>query len=177
MARRGVRVSHCIESNLKLASGIAPVHEMLEAGVSVSLGTDGAASNNDLDLFGEMRTAALVHKGVALDLTVLSAREVLHMATVEGAKVFGLPGTLAPGNPADIVVLDGDKPHLSPTYDICSHLVYSARGSDVVSVIVAGKLLVDKGVVLVLDEAEIIKAADVWRGRISDFMSGREREG
>ena len=113
-------------------------------------------------------------QGVARDLTVLSAREVLRMATVEGAGVFGLPGTLAPGNPADIIVLNAEKPHLSPTYDICSHLVYSARGSDVESVMVAGNLVVDKGVVITMDEPRIIEAAGVWAGRLSDFLAGRD---
>jgi len=166
LIERGVRVSHCIESNLKLSSGIAPVPGMLKAGIPVSLGTDGAASNNDLDMFGEMRTAALVHKGVCEDPTCMDAYTVLRMATVEGARALGLDGTLSPGARADMVVLDTGGAHMVPVYDICSHIVYSAKASDVDTVMVAGRVLVEDGRMLHTDEAEIIGKAHEWARRI-----------
>ncbi|MCK4911423.1 MAG: amidohydrolase, partial [Thermodesulfovibrionales bacterium] len=167
LSARGVKVSHCIESNLKLSSGIAPVPDMLKAGLSVSLGTDGAASNNDLDLFGEMHTAALVHKGVCGDPTCMDAYTVLKMATVEGAKAFGLKGTLSPGAPADMVVVSTDSPHMTPTYNICSHLVYSAKASDVETVMVGGKVVVEEGKLISADREDILDNAAKWAGRIS----------
>ena len=167
LSARGVKVSHCIESNLKLSSGIAPVPQMLKAGLSVSLGTDGAASNNDLDLFGEMHTAALVHKGVCGDPTCMDAYTVLKMATVEGAKAFGLKGTLSPGAPADMVVVSTDSPHMTPTYNICSHLVYSAKASDVETVMVGGKVVVEEGRLISADREDILDNAAKWAGRIS----------
>ena len=166
LSTRGVKVSHCIESNLKLASGIAPVPAMLKAGIPVSMGTDGAASNNDLDMFGEMRTAALVHKGVCNDPTCMDAYTVMKMATVEGARALGLDGTLTPGARADMVVLDTGGAHMAPVYDICSHIVYSAKASDVDTVMVAGRVLVESGQMLHTDEAAIIGKAHEWAERI-----------
>ncbi|MFZ2089333.1 MAG: amidohydrolase, partial [Desulfobaccales bacterium] len=134
LARRGVKVSHCPESNMKLASGVAPIPELLARGVTVGLGTDGAASNNNLDLFGEMSQAARLHKVQGGDPTVLPARQVVALATREGAKVLGLGdkvGTLSPGKQADLIVVDLNQPHLTPVYDPCSHLVYAARSADV----------------------------------------------
>jgi 5-methylthioadenosine/S-adenosylhomocysteine deaminase len=126
LARRGVKVAHCPESNLKLASGIAPVVQMLGAGICVGLGTDGSASNNDVDMFGEMNTAAKIHKVDRMDPTAMSATTTLHAATMGGARVLGaepLIGSLEPGKKADCIVLDLDQPHLTPIYHPPSHLV------------------------------------------------------
>jgi len=157
---RGVNVSHNPISNMKLASGIAPVPELLARGVNVSLGTDGCASNNNLDMFEEMKTAALLHKVNTLDPTVLPARAVLEMATVNGARAIGVQsGMLKTGYMADIIVVDMNKPHLTPIYDPASHLVYSASGCDVRTTIVDGKLLMDNYEVLSLDERKVMAAA------------------
>lgn len=169
IAKHKVGVSHCIESNLKLSSGIAPVPEMLRAGVKVSLGTDGAASNNDLNILSEMSTAAKVHKAVSNDPTVLDAKKALLMATKCGADALGLggiTGSLEKGKAADIAIINLNKPHLTPLYDIYSHIVYSARASDVETVFVNGKLVVDKGRLCTADEEEILSKARDWRGKI-----------
>jgi 5-methylthioadenosine/S-adenosylhomocysteine deaminase len=148
LARRGVKVSHCPESNLKLAAGAAPIPELLAKGVTVGLGTDGAASNNDLDLFGEMSLAARLHKVWRQDPALLPAAQTVALATREGARVLGLEkvtGTLTPGKAADLTVLDLNQPHLTPLFDPYSHLVYAARAVDVRHVMVAGRwLLFDK---------------------------------
>lgn len=169
IAKHKVGVSHCIESNLKLSSGIAPVPDMLKAGVKVSLGTDGAASNNDLNILSEMSTAAKVHKAVSNDPTVLDAKKALLMATKCGADALGLggiTGSLEKGKAADIAIINLNKPHLTPLYDIYSHIVYSARPSDVETVFVNGKLVVDKGMLCTADEEEILSKARQWRGKI-----------
>ncbi len=148
IARRGCGVIHCPESNMKLASGIAPVPDLLAAGVAVGLGTDGAASNNDLDLFSEMGTAAKLHKVHRLDPCVLDARTALEMATIKGAKALGLDheiGSLEPGKAADLILVDTDKPHMTPLFDVCSALVYAARASDVSMVMVDGEFRVKQG--------------------------------
>ncbi len=145
IAKRGACISHNPESNMKLASGIAPVSQFLKAGITVGLGTDGCASNNNLDLFGEMDTAAKLHKVSTLDPTVMDAHSVLKMATLEGAKAIGLGnriGSLETGKSADIIIVDTNQPHLTPLYDPISHLVYAARGSDVRDVMINGKMLV-----------------------------------
>ncbi|MCP3921048.1 MAG: amidohydrolase [Desulfobacterales bacterium] len=145
IAKSESNVSHNPESNMKLASGISPVPDLIHAGVTVGLGTDGCASNNDLDLFQEMDTAAKLHKAAMLDPTVLDAPTVLRMATIEGARAIGLDritGSLETGKQADIIVIDTNKPHLVPMYHPVSHLVYSVRGSDVRDVMVAGKIIV-----------------------------------
>ncbi len=158
--KRGVNVSHNVVSNMKLASGIAPVHKMLEKGVNVSLGTDGCASNNNLDLFEEMKTAALLHKVNTFSPTALPARQVLEMGTVKGAKALDPEtGILKAGQKADLIIVDMKKPHLTPCFDIPSHLVYSARGSDVRTTIVNGKVLMDDYRVLVLDEQKVMDEA------------------
>ncbi|NOZ25431.1 MAG: amidohydrolase family protein [Nitrospirae bacterium] len=169
LAERGVSVSHCLESNLKLASGIAPVVRMLDAGVRVVFGTDGAASNNDLDVMSEMSTAAKLHKAVSDDPTALSARTALLMATRMGAEALGLGeslGSLERGKLADMVVLDLDKPHLVPVYNIYSLIVYSAKSSDVESVMVNGRLLIDGYRLVTVQEEEIILKARQWREKI-----------
>jgi 5-methylthioadenosine/S-adenosylhomocysteine deaminase len=148
LARRGVKVSHCPESNLKLAAGVAPIPDLLKLGVTVGLGTDGAASNNNLDLWGEMSLAARLHKVWDHDPTIMPAARVVALATREGARVLGLgdvTGTLALGKAADLIVVDLDQPHLTPLYDPYSHLVYAARAADVRHVMVDGRwLLTDR---------------------------------
>jgi 5-methylthioadenosine/S-adenosylhomocysteine deaminase len=170
-ARRAVGVSHCVESNLKLASGIAPVTKMLGAGIKVTFGTDGAASNNDLNVLSEMSTAAKLHKAVCDDPTALEARTVLLMATRWGAEALGLGdtcGSIEPGKAADIIVMDMEKPHLTPIYNIYSHLVYSARASDVDTVMVNGKIVVSGGRLLTAGEDAILERARAWGKRIRE---------
>lgn len=159
LAARGVKVAHCPESNLKLASGIAPVVKMLEAGITVGLGTDGSASNNDVDMFGEMNTAAKIHKVDRMDPTAMDAATTLHAATIGGAKVLAADariGSLEPGKKADCIVLDLNQPHLTPLYHPVSHLVYAARGSDVLHSVINGRLVMRNRQLLTLDEAGIL---------------------
>ena len=157
--RRGCAVAHCPESNMKLASGIAPVTAMQSAGVTVSLGTDGCASNNNLDLFGEMGTAAKLHKVATFDPTALNAASVLNMATIDGARAVGMAdriGSLEIGKQADIVILDTRTPHLTPMYHPESHIVYAAGGADVRHVLVAGRQVVRDRRLLTIDIGEVI---------------------
>jgi 5-methylthioadenosine/S-adenosylhomocysteine deaminase len=170
LAEKNVSVSHCIESNLKLASGIAPVLKMLRAGIKVTFGTDGAASNNDLNILGEMSTAAKVHKAVSKDPTALEAKTVLLMATRWAAEALRLQdvGSLEPGKTADIIIINLEKPHLTPLYNIYSHIVYSMRPSDVESVMVNGKMVLNDGKLLNADEKEILKKAKNWGERITN---------
>ncbi|MBE9912854.1 amidohydrolase [Paenibacillus donghaensis] len=161
LAKNEVAVSHNPGSNLKLASGVARVTDMLKAGVTVSLGTDGAASNNNLDMFEEMRLAALIHKGVSGDPTAIPAGEALKMGTVYGAQSLFLNnvGTLAPGMKADFIALNTDQAHFLPHTDLISHAVYSACGKDVEHVWVDGKQVVKHGACLTLDEERIRREA------------------
>jgi len=143
---------------MKLGSGIAPVPEMLQAGIAVGMGTDGCASNNDQDLFQEMDVTAKLHKVNELDPTVMDAGTVLRMATIEGAKAIGLGrevGSLEVGKQADVIVVDARKPHLFPVYNPVSQLVYSAKGSDVRDVMVAGRLLLKGRRLLTLNMDDI----------------------
>ncbi len=159
LARYGVKVAHNPESNMKLASGIAPVPELLAAGVCVSLGTDGCSSNNDLDMLLEMDTAAKLHKAASLDPTVMDARTILRMSTIEGARALGLgevTGSLMPGKQADIIVIDTDKPHLTPMYRPESHLVYAARGSDVCLTMIDGRVVMEGGLLATIDVEKAI---------------------
>ncbi|UJF36150.1 amidohydrolase [Paenibacillus hexagrammi] len=157
LKRYDVRISHNPGSNLKLASGVARVPELLRAGVKVSLGTDGAASNNNLDMFEEMRLAALIHKGVSGDPVAVPATEALLMGTKWGAESIWLDnvGQLAPGMKADFIALDIDQPHFLPKTDFISHAIYSASAKDVVDVCVDGKWVVRGGQCLTLDEEKI----------------------
>ncbi|WP_456431790.1 amidohydrolase family protein [Thermosulfuriphilus sp.] len=156
LAEAQASLVHCPESNLKLASGVAPVLEMLSLKLNVALGTDGPASNNDLDLLGEMRSAALLQKGLKEQATVLPAREAFRMATEAGARALRLQGLgrLEPGFLADMAALDLSRPHLTPLYDPLSLLVYSARGGDVSWVMVNGEVVFDRGVPVMFDGAE-----------------------
>jgi 5-methylthioadenosine/S-adenosylhomocysteine deaminase len=173
LARRGVGVAHCPQSNMKIAAGIAPVPEMLAAGVAVGLGTDGAGSNNDLDLWQEVDTAAKLHKVAALDPTVLPAREALALATIGGARALDLDGeigSLEAGKRADLIVVAADRIHQQPqrpAENPYSLLVYSTRASDVETVIVDGRVVVRDRRVLTLDEAEVVASAAELRARIA----------
>jgi 5-methylthioadenosine/S-adenosylhomocysteine deaminase len=163
LSSRSVGVAHNPESNMKLASGVAPIPQMLDLGVIVGLGTDGAASNNNLDLFQEMRSAALLHKVFSGDPTVLPAYQVLEMATLGGARCLGLEnqiGCLKPGYKADIILIDFDKPHLCPKHDVAAHLVYSALASDVHTVLVDGKILMLDGQLVAVNEKEIMNQVE-----------------
>jgi 5-methylthioadenosine/S-adenosylhomocysteine deaminase len=160
LARKGVKIVHVPESNMKLGSGTARVGDMLAGGLTVALGTDGAASNNDLDLFREMDTAAKVGKVYAMDPESMDAMSVLKMATIRGARALGLEkkiGTLEPGKKADIIVIDLRAPHLVPLYNPFSSLVYSAVGSDVKHVMVNGKLLYRDRQFMTLDAHEVME--------------------
>src|SRR5262245_27612222 len=157
-----VGVSHNPESNMKLASGTAPVLQYLEAGVALGLGTDGAASNNDLDMFEAMRQAAFLHKHMSRDPRVVSAPTALEMATLGGARVIGQEkrlGSLEAGKLADLLIVRMDQPRQTPMYDPISHLVYVTRGDDVDTTIVNGRVLMRGGKVLTLNEAQVLAAA------------------
>jgi 5-methylthioadenosine/S-adenosylhomocysteine deaminase len=162
IARSGAGVSHNPESNMKTASGVARVPELLAAGVPVGLGTDGPASNNNLDLFEEMDTAAKLHKVVTLDPTVMPAETVFQMATLGGARALGLEGSIGsiePGKLADIVMIDARVPELTPLYDVYSHLVYVVKGGDVGSVLVGGRFVVRNRDVTTVDVDEVMARA------------------
>jgi 5-methylthioadenosine/S-adenosylhomocysteine deaminase len=155
-----VKISHNPESNMKLASGIAPVPALLERGVCVGLGTDGCASNNDLDLFSEMDTAAKLHKVASLDPTVADADTVLAMGTTSGARVLGMGdaiGSLKPGKKADLIVIDTNKPHLTPIYNPVSHLVYAVRGNDVTATVIGGRVVMEAGRLHTIDLDQVIE--------------------
>jgi 5-methylthioadenosine/S-adenosylhomocysteine deaminase len=162
IAKRRAKISHNPESNMKLASGVAPVAEMLKAGVSVGLGTDGCASNNDLDLFQAMDLTAKLHKVTSLDPTVLPAESVIRMATLDGARALGLDreiGSIELGKQADLIIIDTRVPHLTPIYHPASAVVYAAKGSDVTTVMVGGSLLVKDRQVQTVDVEEIMTRA------------------
>ncbi|MGO9614617.1 MAG: amidohydrolase family protein [Dissulfurispiraceae bacterium] len=179
LASRGVGVAHCMESNLKLASGFAPVATMIAAGVKVSFGTDGAASNNDLNILSEMATTAKVHKAIANDPTVLDARKILTMGTRWGAEVLGLGdkvGSIESGKLADVIAMNLRAPHLTPLYDVYSHIVYSAMASDVETVIVDGKVVIDGKNHTTAEEDEILHKAIEWGEKIADYNSAIGRK-
>lgn len=170
LARHGCSVAHCPSSNLKLASGVAPVAGMLEKGINVGLGTDGAASNNRLDLLNEMRHAALLAKAASGDPTALGAHEALHMATLAGAKALGLDariGSLVPGKRADIAAIDLSAIELSPCYDPASHVVYAAGREHVSHVWVDGELRVEDRHLHGIDERELRLKAAHWKDKIA----------
>jgi 5-methylthioadenosine/S-adenosylhomocysteine deaminase len=160
LAERGTGVAHCPASNMKLASGVAPVQRMRAAGVTVGIGTDGAASNNDLDAFDEVRDAAMVGKLAAADASAVPARTVVETATEGGADLLGIDGgRIEPGANADLAVIDLARPHLTPSHDLVSHLAYAVRGSDVRHTVCDGQVLMRDREVLPLDEAAIRRRA------------------
>lgn len=163
LKEKEVRIAHCPESNMKLASGVAPVPDFLKLGISVGLGTDGCASNNNLDLFSEMDTAAKIHKLARKDPSIMDAKTVVKLATIGGAEVLGLRdkiGSLEPGKKADIIILDWKQAHLTPVYNYYSHLVYSATGHDVRTVMVDGRVIMDDRQILTVNEKEIISEVE-----------------
>ena len=174
LAKRGIKVSHCPESNLKLASGIAPVPEMIKEGVTLSVGTDGTASNDDLDMIGEISTAAKLHKGVKKDPTILNAKESLLMATkwaAEAVRMSDRIGSLEIGKYADIILIDFSQPYLNPVYDPYTHIVYSSKGTDVDTVIINGEIKMLNKKVLVIDKEEILRKGKIWRDKIKGIKS------
>ena len=170
LAQCGASVVHCPESNLKLANGFCPAHRLLQAGVNVALGTDGAASNNDLDLLGEMRTAALLAKAVAGDAAALPAAVALEMATLRGARALGLEdeiGSLIPGKSADVVAIDLGGLESQPVHDPLSHVIYATGRHQVTNVWIAGRPVVKNRNLLTLDADALIANAEQWRQRMT----------
>ena len=170
IATRGIHVIHCPESNLKLASGACPVPRLVECGVNVALGTDGAASNNDLDMMGEMKSAAFLAKHENKSAAALTARDVLRMATINGAKTLGLSdetGSLVSGKWADITCIDLQRLNTQPVYDPVSQIVYAAGREQVTDVWVAGRHLLSDGVLTKIDEADLLDRAATWGSRIA----------
>lgn len=170
LAERNVSVVHCPESNLKLASGFCPVHKLMQAGVNVAIGTDGAASNNDLDLLGEMRTAALLAKGVSSDATAVNAHQALEMATLNGARAIGLEqeiGSLRCGKAADLIAIDLSALESQPLYDVASHLAYASGRHQVQEVWVNGEHLLRQGRLVTIDSEKVKRQAKQWRGKIA----------
>jgi len=175
LAERGTGVVHNPASNMKLASGMAPVQAMVDAGVSVALGTDGAASNNDLDLFDEMRDAAMLGKLAADDASAMAAGTVLEIATRGGAEVLGFDsGRVEAGANADLAVVDMEATHLTPHHDLVSHLVYAAKGSDVRHTVCDGQVLMRNREVQVFDEASVRERAET---AARDLVARAERDG
>lgn len=165
----GVNIAHCPESNLKLASGFCPVHRLLRAGANVGIGTDGAASNNDLDLFAELRTAGLLAKAVSGDARALPAASALHMATLAGARALGWDaeiGSLEAGKSADFIAVDLSAINTQPLYDVCSQVAYAVNSRQVDSVYVAGRALLREGQLQTLVEDELLAKAGEWRNRL-----------
>ncbi|RLB41510.1 MAG: hypothetical protein DRH12_07935 [Deltaproteobacteria bacterium] len=170
LSERQVAVVHCPQSNMKLASGVCPVRELLSAGIVVGLGTDGCASNNDLDMFGEMDTAAKLSKVASGDPTSLAAGTALKLATSEGAKALGLGkeiGSIEVGKRADIIIVDLGKPHLQPLYDPVSTLVYSAKGGDARDVIINGKVIMRNREIVTVDVEEVFWNVNKIANKIS----------
>ncbi|HPF43846.1 MAG TPA: amidohydrolase [Syntrophomonadaceae bacterium] len=169
LSESGAAVAHNPESNMKLASGIAPVPKLLAAGIPVALGTDGASSNNDLDMMQEMRTCALLHKVSTMDPTVLPAYKALEMATVNGAQALGLSsqiGKLQKGFKADMTILNLHAAHQIPRYDITANLVYSGQASDVETVIINGRIIMENRQFITLDQEEIMRQAQRIAARL-----------
>jgi 5-methylthioadenosine/S-adenosylhomocysteine deaminase len=176
IAKYGASTSHNPESNMKTASGVSPVPDLLAAGVAVGLGTDGPASNNNLDLFDEMDTAAKLHKLVRQDATAMPAKTVFHLATLGGAKALGIEdrvGSLEAGKLADVVLVDARAPELTPLYDVYSHLVYAAKGANVTTVVVNGRVVVRNRRMATVDEAEVMAKANELKARILESLGRR----
>jgi 5-methylthioadenosine/S-adenosylhomocysteine deaminase len=176
LAAKGVGTAHCPSSNMKLASGVSPVPKMRKAGVRVGLGTDGPASNNDLDMFEEIDLALKLHKITTGDPAVLTARDGVEMATLGGARALHLEkeiGSLEPGKRADLIVLATDSPSAQPLYEVYSHLAYSLKGTDVVTSVVNGRVLMEDRRMLTLDTPSISAKAREYRDRIAAGLAAR----
>ena len=172
LRHNNVSVAHCPESNMKLASGAAPVAEMLKAGIKVGLGTDGASSNNNLDLLEEMRTAALLQKLITNDPTVMPAYTALHTATAGGAQALGLGeniGVLKTGAKADLLLINSKAPHLCPRHNDYANIVYAAHSADINTVLVNGKILMENRQVLCMDEEEVLTKAQNCAQRLAGY--------
>jgi 5-methylthioadenosine/S-adenosylhomocysteine deaminase len=169
-AEAGAHIVHCPESNLKLASGFCPVAQCLSVGINVALGTDGAASNNDLDMLGEMRTAALLGKAVAQDASSVPAMTALRMATINGAKALGLEqetGSLTVGKSADVIAIDLDHLETLPLFCPISQIVYAASRQQVTDVWVAGKQLLKQRQLITVDVTALKERITEWQHRLS----------
>jgi 5-methylthioadenosine/S-adenosylhomocysteine deaminase len=178
LARHRVGIAHCPQSNMKLAAGVAPVLQMLRSGIAVGLGTDGAASNNDLNLWEEMDSAAKLHKLYWKDPTALSARQALEMATILGARALGLDreiGSLEAGKRADLIIVRMSAAHQVPLYNIYSHLVYATKASDVETVIINGKVVMERGRVLTINERQVKAMARQYADRIRESLGRQAR--
>ena len=174
VSEKGGHVLHCPESNMKLASGFAPIGKFLKAGVNVCLGTDGCASNNNLDMFREMSFAAKIHKGYSGDPVTVNCEDVLRMSTINGAKAFNVDnvtGSIAVGKSADLIVIDFNQAHLLPVYNYTSHLVYAASGRDVTDTMVAGKWLMKDREIKVIDEQEVFAKVEEISAKIKKIIS------
>jgi 5-methylthioadenosine/S-adenosylhomocysteine deaminase len=177
IANAGAHIIHCPESNLKLAAGFCPVQQCLNAGINVALGTDGAASNNDLDMFSEMRTAALLGKAVAGDTTALNAHDVIRMATINGARALGIDkitGSLEHGKAADIIAIDFSELEQQPIYNPASHLVYTNVSGKVTHSWVAGKNLMQQRKLTTLDIDDCRKKAHYWQQELTAIATHNE---
>jgi 5-methylthioadenosine/S-adenosylhomocysteine deaminase len=170
LASRKVNVVHNPGSNMKLASGVAPVVKMLAKGINVCLGTDGASSNNNLDMLEEMRMATYLQKVFTEDPTALPVNEIMRMATVRGARALGFEnvGSLEVGKAADIIVLNTDKAHYYPKYNIKSAIVYSGNSADVETVIIDGSLVMEGGHLITLDEERILYKTQKWASKLTE---------
>jgi len=169
-AESGLHIIHCPESNMKLASGFCPIAKLSKAGVNIALGTDGAASNNDLDIFGEMRCTALLAKAVANDASVVPAQEALQMATLNGARALGLgdiTGSLKPGKAADVIAINLSQIETQPIYDAISQIVYSTNREKVSDVWIAGQHIMKNRQLQTLDESEILAKVKEWTHKIN----------
>jgi len=176
MKARSVKASHNPVSNLKLASGISPVPKMLEHGVTVSLGTDSPCSNNAADMFEVMKVAALLHKGVNRNPTVLSAQQVLKMATLDGARALCWDneiGSIEVGKRADLAIINFEKPHLCPLYNEFSHLVYAAKSSDVETVIINGKIVMENRRITTLDVDKVMEMVEKAKNRLLERLQAQ----
>jgi len=170
LARHGCHVVHCPASNMKLASGIAPIPALVAAGINVALGTDGAASNNRLDIFSEMRLAGLLAKVASNDAAALPAPTVLAMATINGARALGIDavaGSLVPGKDADVVAVDLSGVSIQPVFDPLSHLVNAAGRECVTDVWVRGKAIVDRRALLTIDEPAVLARTRAWQHKLA----------
>jgi 5-methylthioadenosine/S-adenosylhomocysteine deaminase len=173
LSKKQVKVVSVPESNLKLGSGIAPVAQMIHEGMTVALGTDGSASNNNLDMFSEMDTASKVEKIRCMDPTRMDAKTVVRMTTIDGAKALGIDqitGSIEPGKKADIIILDLNKPHLTPMYNPYSHIVYTAAGSDVIHSIINGKIVMENRNLLSINLEDIIERANQESKRVRKWI-------
>lgn len=167
----GAKVLHCPESNLKLASGIAPISDYVRRGIHVCLGTDGPASNDNLDMLEELSVMVKLQKGSSLNAKAMDARTALRIATEEGFRAVGIKaGKIEVGYEADLMLVDTNKPHLQPLYDPIAQFVYSAKSSDIDTVICKGKVLMEKGELKTLDQEEVLFVAKKWRDKIEKFL-------